>query len=105
MHKREHYEQLRQNTEIEDEAKRRLAQSRSELEDLQARTVFQKQYPSQDFRMPPRPSTSSYLDGQSAHASASVQVVRVLPPALQTYPYSATEIPPFPPKRIQSLIK
>ena len=63
MHKREHYEQLRQYTEIEDEAKQRLAQSRSELENLQARTVFQKQYPSQDFCMPPRPSTSSYLDG------------------------------------------
>ena len=34
MHKREHYEQLRQYTETEDEAKRRLAHSKSELEDL-----------------------------------------------------------------------
>ena len=102
MHKREHYEQLRQYTVLEDEAIRRLAQSRSELEDLQARTVFQKQYPSQDFCMPPRPSTVSYLDGPPAHASTSVQVVRVQPPALQTYPYSAAEIPPAPPKQIQS---
>ena len=103
MHKREHYEQLRQYTEIEDEAKRRLAQLRSERENLQALTVFQKQYPLQDFRMPPRPSTSSYLDGPPAHANARVQVVRIQRPALQTYPYSATEIFPVPPKRIQSL--
>ena len=77
MHKREQYEQLRQYTELEDAAKRCLDQSRSELKDLQARIVFQKQYPSQDFRMPLRFSTSSYLHGPPAHASASVQVVRV----------------------------
>ena len=33
MQKREHYEQLRKYTEIENEAKRRLAQLRTELED------------------------------------------------------------------------
>ena len=104
MHKREQYEQLRQYAELEDAAKRRLAQSRSELEDLQGHTVFQKQYPSQDFRMPPHPSTSSYLDGPPANANASVQVVRVQPPGLQIYPYSATKITPVPPKRIQSLL-
>ena len=40
MHKREQYEQLRQFTELEDAAKRRSAQSRSGLEDLQARLSF-----------------------------------------------------------------
>ena len=77
MHKREHYEQLRQYIELEDAIMRRLAQSRSELEDLQARIVFQKQYLSPAVRMPLRLLTWSYLDRQLVHASASVQVMRV----------------------------
>ena len=40
MHKREQYEQLRQYTELEDAAKQRLAQLRSEIKDLQSRTDF-----------------------------------------------------------------
>lgn len=40
MHKREHNEQFSQGTELVDSAKRHLAQSRSDLGDLKARTVF-----------------------------------------------------------------